>query len=213
MFRLMAFSVLGLVVAAATPIVLFTAPDFVKAVRQQWTSTSAVAPAETPGQASGLNTAAPGATNSVTAWEGEPVDDLAEVLRFDVTPHWIMRRWPRVSTGLAELPLQGYRVPLVTGTAESDVAGSLTYYFNAQQQVQRITFHGTSGDVRELVGAMTSRYRFARKLTNDPGMFVYEAPSSSGKPSGWLKITTAGVFKASEPHRRFRVDLSMERPS
>lgn len=210
MFRLMAFSVLGLVAAAAAPVVLFTAPDFVKSFRQKWTSTS---PAETAGQTPGLEASVPGATNSFTAWEGEPVDDLAEVLRFDITPHWIMRRWPRVSTGLAELPLQGYRVPLVTGTAETDVAGSLTYYFNAQQQVQRITFHGTSGDVRNLVGALTARYRFARKLTNDPGLFVYEAPSPSGKSTGRLKITTTGVFKASEPYQRFQIELSMERPS
>src|SRR5262245_34539652 len=27
--------------------------------------------------------------------------DLAEVLNFDVTPAWVMARWPRVSAGLA----------------------------------------------------------------------------------------------------------------
>ncbi len=61
------------------------------------------------------------------------------MLRFDVTVEWVMQRWPRVSTGLPYLQLQGYRVPLVTGTKVADLAGSLTYYFNARQQVQRIT--------------------------------------------------------------------------
>ena len=72
-----------------------------------------------------------------------PLPSLAEVLRFDVTVEWVMQRWPRVTTGLPQLQLQGYRVPLVTGTSLSDVAGSLTYYFNARQQVQRITLRGT----------------------------------------------------------------------
>jgi len=56
----------------------------------------------------------------------------------------VISRWPRVSAGLAELQLQGYRVPLVSGTTANDLAGALTYYFNSRQQVQRITFQGTT---------------------------------------------------------------------
>ena len=106
-----------------------------------------------------------------------PLPSLAEVLRFDVTVEWILRRWPRVTTGLPYLQLQGYRVPLVTGTGMSDVAGSLTYYFNAQQQVQRITLRGTTGDPSVLASILTSRYRFARRLTNDPGVVLSTRPS------------------------------------
>ncbi len=69
--------------------------------------------------------------------EGVPPQTLEEVLRFDISPDWIIERWPRVSSGLSELDLQGYRVALVTGTAESDLAGSLTYYFNKKNQVDR----------------------------------------------------------------------------
>ena len=67
------------------------------------------------------------------------------------TSAWVLARWPRVSTRLANLDLQGYRVPLVSGTADGDLAGSLTYYFNSQQRVQRITFIGSTGDARPLV--------------------------------------------------------------
>ena len=63
-----------------------------------------------------------------------PVLSLEEVLRFDVTTAWVLSKWPRVSANLAELDMQGYRVPLVTGTGDADVAGSLTYYFNAKQR-------------------------------------------------------------------------------
>ena len=120
-----------------------------------------------------------------------PSPSLAEVLRFDVTVDWVMQRWPRVSTGLPYLQLQGYRVPLVTGTGVADLAGSLTYYFNAQQQVQRITFRGTTGDPSALVALLAGRYHFARRLTNDPGVVLYEAVDSSNQPAGSLKIRSA----------------------
>ena len=113
--------------------------------------------------------------------EGTPVGDLREVLRFDITPDWIVTRWPRVSAGLAHLELQGYRVPLVTGTTEEDLAGALTYYFNPQQQLQRITFYGTTGNTRRLVDLVVREYGFARRLTNDPGVFVFEIPGPNGQ--------------------------------
>ena len=48
-----------------------------------------------------------------------------------------MRRWPRVTT-VPQFALAGLRVPLVTGTQIDDLAGSLTYYFDRTDQVQRI---------------------------------------------------------------------------
>jgi hypothetical protein len=144
--------------------------------------------------------------------EGLPVADLAEVFQFQATPEWIMQRWPRVSTGLAQLQLQGYRVPLVTGTAETDLAGSLTYYFNAQQQLQQIDFHGSTGDARKLVGLLTGRYHLVRRLTNDPGLAVYEAVNSNGQRTSSLWIHAAPVIRASQPRQRFDVQLALQRP-
>jgi hypothetical protein len=88
----------------------------------------------------------------------------------------------------------------------------LTYYFNSNQQVQRITFHGTTGDARKVVAFLTARYRFVRRLTNDPGMYVYEAAHGDGKRTSALRVNLAGVVKASDPYRRFAVDLALERP-
>src|SRR5687767_3347320 len=60
--------------------------------------------------------------------EGPAVADLAEVLRFDITPAWLTQRWPRVMNARhAAGSLQAYRVPLVTGAKPTDLAGSLTY--------------------------------------------------------------------------------------
>ena len=141
-----------------------------------------------------------------------PVHDLTGVLRFDVSPSWVVTRWPRVSTGLSQLQLQGYRVPLVTGTAEDDVAGALTYYFNPRQQVQRLTFHGTTGNAQKLVHYLSTRFSFRRRLTNDPGVFLYETVDQKGNPTSFLWIRPAGVVQASKPLERFEVALVMERP-
>ena len=144
--------------------------------------------------------------------EGPKVKDFGEVFRFDISTEWIMNRWQRVSTGLAQLQLQGYRVPLVTGTAKDDIAGSLTYYFNPSQQVQTITFNGTTGDATKLVRFLTKRYGFARRIANDPGLFVYEVPMPDGKTLSVLRVRTNGILKADQPFTRFKLALNLERP-
>jgi len=137
---------------------------------------------------------------------------LDEVFRFDLTIRDVLARWPRVSTSLADLQLQGYRVPLVTGPAETDLAGALTYYFNSYQQLQRITFQGTTGDGRQLVEFLVRRYGFQRRLTNDPSLFVYEVPRLGGPSQSMLRLKLAPTLKADLPHQRFDVWLVIERP-
>ena len=138
----------GLMLATGGPITLFSASDLVggheaELVRQagshrRRSRRSSRLPASSTAPGRFLQ---PGCRRHADrhAADATPMPSLAEVLRFDVTVAWVMQRWPRVSTGLPYLQLQGYRVPLVTGTTVADLAGSLTYYFNAQQQVQRIT--------------------------------------------------------------------------
>lgn len=144
--------------------------------------------------------------------EGLPVTGMSDVFRFDVTTAWVLGRWPRVTTRLAELQLQGYRVPLVTGTAEDDIAGSLTYYFNPAQRVERITFFGTTGDARKLVRVMALHHGFTRRQTDDPGLYLYEV-RYNGKAVSELQIRPAKIVAASQRHRRFEVALRIQRPA
>lgn len=175
-------------------------------------STSVAMAATTP-LAGAVNSAASTTSPSSSATPaGIPLANLADVLRFDVSLNWVMNRWPRVSAALAQLQLQGYRVPLVTGTAEDDLAGSLTYYFNPRQEVQRITFHGTTGDARKLVEFLVARYGFARRLTNDASSFVYEVPTPEKKAKSVLWIRPAQVLKTDDAARRYQLVLVLERP-
>ena len=203
MFRTLLYGATGLMVAAGGPVAYYSAPDYWKGVQTEWF------PDEEPSATA--TDAFP--ADRIAAIEGAPVSDFAEVLRFDVTPDWILGRWPRVSTGLSYMQLQGYRVPMVTGTKPTDLAGSLTYYFNAQQKVQRITFHGATGDPQLLIRLLTSRHAFVRRLTNDPGLIVFEAPQEDGSRTSLLKLTSVGVVKSSDPRRRLKVELALERRS
>lgn len=144
--------------------------------------------------------------------EGLLARDFGEVIRFDATPSWVIARWPRVSSALAPLQLQGYRVMLVTGTAEDDLAGSLTFYFNARQQVQQITFQGTTGDARKLIQFLVSRHQFGRRLVNNPRLFRYEVAASRGPAKSYLEIRPARVLRADDAHHRLEVLFVIERP-
>jgi hypothetical protein len=141
-----------------------------------------------------------------------PVVPMEQAFRWETTPAWVMSTWPRVTTHLAELDLQGYRMSLVTGTTETDVAGSLTYYFDPQQRLSRIIFNGTTGDARRLVTLMNQQHRFQRHLApDDPGLYLYQVEQDQRALSE-MKIRAAGIVKAGNPYGRFEVSIDMRRP-
>jgi hypothetical protein len=116
-----------------------------------------------------------------------------------------------VTVGLADLDMQGYRVPLVTGTGYDDLAGSLTYYFDQNQQVKLIHFRGTTGDPRKLVALVMSQYKFLPQASGDPSLQLYQV-KWNGKPISELQVHTADGLRASEPYSRFTVELAINRP-
>ncbi|MFO0940868.1 MAG: DUF6690 family protein [Pirellulales bacterium] len=92
-----------------------------------------------------------------------PIISLAEVLRFDVTPDWVMGRFPRVSTLLSETQLDGLRAPLITGSTPSDMAGTVTYYFDRFKQLKRVTVHATVGDPTRFVAELQRAYQLSQE--------------------------------------------------
>ena len=144
--------------------------------------------------------------------EGAGFNNFGEIFHFDVTTAWILGRWPRVISGGHGANLHAYRVPLVTGTRDTDLAGSLTYCFNPRQQLEQIHFQGSNGDARPLVAYLTERHGFVHQRTNDPGEYVYQV-RRDGRVASQLRITTEPVVEAAASTSRFRVELSMERPS
>jgi len=141
--------------------------------------------------------------------EGAPVAQFSEVIRFDVSPSWIMQRWGRVTTALDAPNMQGFRTALVTGPKHDDLAGSLTYYFNADQQVQRISFHGSTGDPQRLVETIAKPYGLKPERSLSMGTY---ATRWNGVATSAMRITQQPVVTGGAAHQRFNVILEINRP-
>lgn len=151
------------------------------------------------------------ASGSLPLLAGPPVQDLGEVFQFDVTPAWVLGRWPNVLTLAGPDSFQGYRVPLVTGTGESDLAGTLTYYFTSKPVVQRIRFQGVTGDPARLVALVTTRFGFVKQKSPEPNVHLYQI-RWHGRPNSQLVVRMADTIRADLPLRRFSIDLEINLP-
>ncbi|MDP6555485.1 MAG: hypothetical protein QGG71_12530 [Pirellulaceae bacterium] len=141
---------------------------------------------------------------------GPASSDLRTLFRFDVSPRWVTERWSRVSTVRGEPDWEGLRVPVVTGTQFDDLAGSLTYYFDAKHQVRRITFHGVTGDERKLVTFVSQVYDM--KPDSDLAGSLHIA-RWNGQPTSVLRVALAPVIRSNMPHSRLEILLELNRPS
>ena len=144
--------------------------------------------------------------------EPAPPVPLEEALSFSMSIPRILGRWPHVSTGIVEENLFGYRVPLVTGTAENDITGSLTYFFGSAGVLRRIHFEGDTGDARRLLTWLANEFHLARDQSDEQGIFLYRT-TSKNSVVGELRIYPRTMIQASLPHRRFEVSLLLDRPT
>ncbi len=141
---------------------------------------------------------------------GNQVRDLREVMRFDITPQWVIGRFSRVSTVLANLNLKGLRVPIVTGIRADDVAGTLTFYFDPHDQLQRLTLHGFTGDPNRFTQVMTTHFGLQREPALEAGAFTKRW---NGKPIQFLRLTHAPVVYSDAVHHKYTVFLELNQPN
>lgn len=148
----------------------------------------------------------PGLSQSVLTQNGStligpPIQALREVVRFDISPNWVPQRFPRVSTVLADTHLDGLRVPLVTGTTPSDLAGTLTYYFDHYQRVQRITIHAMTGDPSRFVAELQHAYQLHQQPSLGGGLYLKKW---NGRPTSVVYTAPAPVISADDPYSRYQ---------
>jgi hypothetical protein len=141
---------------------------------------------------------------------GTQYTPVNQVLRFDVTKDWVNRTWTRKTVAPTDVGLTSVRVPLVTGTQPSSLAGSLTYFFNTQGQVEHIAFRGRTGDATPLVQLLTQQYQFQRVDTG-VGEQVYQVRSGDGIQSE-LRVQAGGVIRNDAPQQNVAVELEFARP-
>ncbi|MBB3209407.1 hypothetical protein FHS27_005247 [Rhodopirellula rubra] len=154
--------------------------------------------------------AMPEDANATPSLAGNNVADIREALRFDLTPPMILNRFSRVSTVLADLQLEGLRVPVVTGIRSDDLAGTLTYYFDRSGSIQRINLHGFTGDAQRMISTLTSHYGLEGEKALDAGVYTRRW---NGIPVHLLRITHAPVVFSDAVHQKYTVFLELNQPN
>ena len=144
--------------------------------------------------------------------EETPLVEMAEAFRFNVTPPWVMSRWPRVTAGIPNESYHAMRAPLITGLRSDDVAGALTYHFTPTEKCAKITFTGTTGDPTRFVALMTERFGFKGFTYGEPGVQRYEI-RWNGKALSELLVRAAAVVRATNPLARYEIQLTLADPS
>jgi hypothetical protein len=183
-------------------------------------TTMPAAPALLPGASAAPQVAAtPGGTTQVAAMpvgiarpaiNGAQFASIDQVLRFDVTKEWVYQNWDRKSAGATDVGLMGVRVPLVMSPQVYSLAGSLTYYFNEQGQVEHISFRGRTGDPAQLVHLLTTRYQFQR-VQSMTGEQVYQV-QNKGQIQSELRTHPESVAYLNTPNQSVAVELEFARP-
>jgi hypothetical protein len=133
-----------------------------------------------------------------------------QALRFDVTKEWVYRSWDRKTTAPTDVGLYAVRVPMVSGTQAASLAGSLTYFFNAQGQVEHISFRGRTGDPSRLVRFLMQSFQLV-PVAAPTGEQLYQVADRSGIQSE-LRIRPESVANSTSPHGSHSVELELARP-
>ncbi|MCA9174665.1 MAG: hypothetical protein KDB14_09270 [Planctomycetales bacterium] len=131
---------------------------------------------------------------------------LDKFLRFDVTPEWVTTQFERVSV-LPTIGGDAMRVALITGTRVTDLAGSLTYHFDEQQLVQRISLQAVTGDPRPLVQFVEQHYKL-KELQPDVYISQYNRVVISG-----LMVQRSRVIQRDRPQGNTTILLELNRPN
>jgi hypothetical protein len=153
----------------------------------------------------------PGRASSTTLpIAGAQFTSIDQVLRFDVTKEWVYQNWSRKSTGPTDVGLFSVRVPLVMAPRLNGLAGSLTYYFNSDGQVEHISFRGRTGDSTQLVELLTRSYGFERSAA-PTGEQLYQVFYRRQVQSE-LRTHPEAILWSNSPNQSIAVELELARP-
>jgi hypothetical protein len=137
-----------------------------------------------------------------------PSATIEQAFRFDVTPQWVASRWPRVSTVLGDAEQLGMRVAWVSGTRSDDLAGSLTYYFDAHHQLQRLTCTGLTGDPRRTLATVVPAFGLKSQPTTDAAHYTAGNPRA---PTSEIIVRHLPVLTTEPGGARAEVSIDLRR--
>ena len=139
---------------------------------------------------------------------GGRIADFNTVFQCGAPRSWVQRTYGDISEA-ADGQREGLRVSLVTGNRPEDLAGSLTYWFDRQGRVERITFQGVTGNPAKLVSfAHRSQKMVARGCERD-AIFVRDGKNG---PLHLLHISRLPFVNVQTQYGRYEVTLELNQP-
>ncbi len=145
--------------------------------------------------------------------DGGVIGRFEDVINMNITPTWITQRWARVSKNIQSGQWQGYRVPIVTGEKTDDLAGALTYYFDNQQQLQRIQFRGATGEPHRIIALLQHEFHLTKRPTSLVGLYI---KSQNRRPVSALRITRSpgtASPNGAVGYSQYTIQFELNRPS
>lgn len=146
-------------------------------------------------------------------WAGSaefvPVNDYREIFNFSMNAQSIRARWAHVSTFPADDNLSALRVPLVTGTQEWDLQGSLTYYVDSDQRVRRILFRGWTGDANALIYFANEHLGFSERRSDSVGLYLQQQLFQN---IGLLRVDQQNSIIHNHPGQKLAIVFEMNDP-
>jgi hypothetical protein len=145
--------------------------------------------------------------------DGGVIGRFEDVINMNITPKWITQRWARVSKNIQSGQWEGYRVPIVTGENTDDLAGALTYYFDNQQQLQRIVFRGTTGEPQRIITMLQQTFHLTKRPTSRIGLYI---KSQNRRPVSVLMITRSprtATQNDTTHYSQYTIQFELNRPS
>jgi hypothetical protein len=140
--------------------------------------------------------------------EGGRISDFNRIFQCGAPRSWVQRTHVDASR-TRDGQRDGLRVTLVTGEELEDLAGSLTYWFDRQGRVERISFQGVTGNPAKLVSfARRSQKMVARGCERD-ALFVRDGKNG---PLHLLHISRSPVVNVKTQYGRYHVTLELNRP-
>ena len=150
-------------------------------------------------------------TGNTPHLDGGVIDQFEDVINMNITPTWITQRWARISTNIPSGQWEGYRVPIVTGEQTDDLAGALTYYFDDQQQLQRIAFRGTTGEPQRIIRMLQQKFHLTKRPTALIGLYI---KSQNRRPVSVLMITQSPHADThNNTYSQYTIQFELNRPS
>jgi hypothetical protein len=141
-------------------------------------------------------------TQASPATPGPATIDLRAWLRWDLPRGYLLWQHPNAAIVPTERNLLGYRFPFTTGLQPQDLTGTLTYYYDAKDQLQRMELSAASENPWPMTQWLLPHFRLQPIAPLQPN-FRLAILKSRDKTQSLLAVATGNASSARPPHELF----------